>query len=193
MTSLLDFFQAIDQQLLLFLNVKFANALFDLIMPFITEKQNWYVPIGIIGILLFWKGGAKGKFVVLTLVVSLIISDQTSSSLVKPMVGRLRPCKTLENFRLLVECGGGYSFPSSHAVNIATAMGIFIYNYRRFSATWIIIALLVGYSRIYVGVHYPFDVLGGFVLGSGIAWIIIIISGRIRARFEKLNKCSPPT
>jgi len=193
MTSLLDFFQRIDQQLFLFLNVEISNSFFDLIMPFITEKQNWYLLIGIIAILLFWKGGIKGRIVVLTLIVSLIISDQTSSSIVKPMIGRLRPCKTLENFRLLIECGSGYSFPSSHAVNIATAAGIFIYNYKRFSVLWITMAVLVGYSRIYVGVHYPFDVFGGFILGSGIALIFMVVSGRIEARFEKFNKSSPST
>lgn len=175
MNDFFQFFLSLDHHLFLLINVELANPLFDLIMPFITNKRNWYIPIGISWILLLWKGGRKGRIVALLIVPVLILSDQASSSWIKPIFSRLRPCKTLENVRLLVPCGSGYSFPSSHATNISAAFTIFIYFYRKYTAIWATIILLVGSSRIFVGVHYPLDVLGGYLIGGCIAILVISI------------------
>lgn len=184
MSDLLQFILSLDRQLFLLINVKLANPLFDLIMPFITNKRNWYIPIGISWILLMWKGGRNGRIVALLIVPVLILSDQASSSWIKPIFSRLRPCKTLENIRLLVRCGSGHSFPSSHATNISAVFTIFIYFYRKYTAIWVTIILLVGLSRIFVGVHYPLDVLGGFLIGTVIAILALIVfnfgEGRVR-------------
>jgi len=184
-----DFFQfilSLDHQLFLFINVELANPLFDLIMPFITNKKNWYIPIGISWILLLWKGGRKGRIVALLIVPVLILSDQASSSWIKPIFSRLRPCKTLDNIRLLVRCGSGYSFPSAHATNISAVFTTFIYFYRKYTAIWVAIILLIGLSRIFVGVHYPLDVLGGYMIGVFISMLVILIFNFVEDRVPRL-------
>lgn len=152
-----------------------ANSVFDFLMPFITNKKNWFVPIGITWILLVWRGGKRGRIVAFLIIPILILADQTSSSLLKHTFDRLRPCKALDNIRLLIPCGSGYSFPSSHATNISAAFTLFIYHYRRYTVIWITIILLIGFSRIYVGVHYPSDVLGGFILGATISALLLFL------------------
>ena len=85
------------------------------------------------------------------------------------MVGRERPCVALEDVRLVMGMKSSLSFPSAHAANIfgaATALTMF---YRRWAGAFFAVAVCVGYSRVYVGVHYPSDVLGGAVLGTGTA------------------------
>ncbi|MBM4174489.1 MAG: phosphatase PAP2 family protein, partial [Ignavibacteria bacterium] len=95
------------------------------------------------------------------------ITDQFSTHVLKPMVNRERPCRQEATIRLLIPCGPGQSFPSTHAINngcLAMFIGIMFPHMR----LWILVfALLVSYSRIYVGVHYPLDVLGGLLIGAG--------------------------
>ncbi len=141
----------------------------DWAMVFITEKDNWYIPLAILWLALIWKGGRRGRILAILLPIAVGTSDAISSQLLKPWIGRFRPCKTLEGFRLLVSCGGVYSFPSSHATNIATLAGLFAMYYPSSQWFWLIVAFLVGTSRIYVGVHYPADVVAGYLLGITVA------------------------
>ncbi len=172
MIDITDFLYNIDVSLFRFFNSTIANPVFDFIMPILTNEQYW-LPVYIIGlILLIWKGGIKGRLTALTLILTVIISDQISSSFLKEIIGRIRPCHTLDNVHLLVGCGGGKSFPSSHAVNnFAAAMVIFKFfpqkKYLFFS-----IAGIVTFTRVYCGVHYPSDLLGGTVIGLFIGWSV---------------------
>ena len=163
----------LDTKLLFFINQNLANPVFDIIMPFVTNLNNWRIPILLVWILLMIKGGKKGRVVGFLLILVLIISDQFSSALIKPLVGRYRPCHLYDNLRLLVNCGGKYAFPSSHASNIAAFALLFSYFYRRWTPLFIIVAILVGFSRIYVGVHFPVDVLAGYAVGIFSALLIV--------------------
>lgn len=187
MKEIIDLLNSIDHRLFFFFNVTGANRFFDFLMPLITEKKNLQIPVIIFWFLLIWKGGKNGRIAAFILIPVIIASDQISSSVIKPLVGRLRPCKTLENFRLLVHCGGALSFTSSHAANFAAGATVLVYFLRKLSALWISIALLIGFSRIYVGVHYPFDVLGGFLLGSSLALTIIYLSRFLYRKYFALK------
>jgi len=178
MADLLQFLQHIDKAVFYWVNTHLANSYLDYIMVWVTRKQNWYFPGGVLWVLLMWKGGKKGRFLGLLVIAGIILADQISSSILKPFVGRLRPCKVLDDFRLLVHCGGKYSFPSSHASNIAAIGSLFIGFYRKWMPIWVILIFVIGISRIYVGVHYPFDVLGGWLLGVMIGWLLITFSRR---------------
>lgn len=181
---MIDFLYSIDKALFYFCNGTLANPIFDVIMPPLTDwNQSWIglAVAGILLILLTWKGGKKGRTVVVLLVPLIIISDQISSNVIKFLIERPRPCHlidgfpVLENIHLLVPCGAGFSFPSSHASNnfaFATLMSYFYPKVR-----WLVFsyACLMGFSRISVGVHFPSDVMGGGLFGVFCATIIIIL------------------
>jgi len=144
-------------------------------MPFITEQRNWYILYVALFVWLFWKGGRTGRYCGLLLIFTLVLSDQIGSSIIKPLVNRPRPCHIPQTIRLLCDCGPGKSFPSSHAVNNFAAAYILSKFYKEYKWLFFTIASLVAFSRIYVGVHYPFDALGGALIGIIIALIVVLI------------------
>ena len=148
------------------------NAFFDRLMPFLTELGHWEVPILVAWTALLLFGGSRGRTAALLLVPLLILSDQLSSNLLKDLLDRPRPCNTLDDVHLLVGCGSSFSLPSSHAANFGAVALHLSWFYPRgapYLAGW---ALLVGYSRVYVGVHYPGDVLVGFLVGVLAACVV---------------------
>ncbi|HXF48264.1 MAG TPA: phosphatase PAP2 family protein [Verrucomicrobiae bacterium] len=165
MNVLIDFLSQLDTTLFYFFNVKLANPVFDTVMPVITATGNWRILAVPIGLFWFWKGGNKGRWGILYATLAWGLSDLFNSNLVKSVFARPRPCLTLPDVHLLVGCGQTFSFPSGHAVTsfaIATFLGLV---YPR--ARWVLfpVAILISYSRIAVGVHYPFDILVGWVEG----------------------------
>ena len=176
---------SLDQQLFLWLNTHWHSTFWDTFFVFLTTKQNWLVPGVILMLLLAVFEKKQAPYLLLTLVLAVILADQLSSGVLKPLVGRLRPCKVLEGFRLLVPCGGRWSFPSAHAANAAAVAVVLAGWYPRWRIAFGVLAFLVGYSRIYVGVHYPLDVLGGWALG--IVCGIVVLQGTQWARERFLN------
>ena len=171
----MNWLQQLDTALFYLCNVTLANPQFDVIMPYLTEIDNWRIPIALILISLCVFGGKAGRLTTLLIVVTITLTDQTSSSLIKPLVGRIRPCNALEGVRLLVKCTGSYSFPSSHATNMFGAAVIFSYSYKRLWPFFFMLAGLVAYSRVYVGVHYTFDILAGAILGALCAGLVLLL------------------
>jgi undecaprenyl-diphosphatase len=183
---MVDFLYTIDVTVFFFINHTLANPVLDVVMPFVTDLNKNKPVLYILGIwilYLLWKGGKRERVTVGLLIVTVIISDQISSSILKELFGRIRPCRALENVRMLVGCGGGLSFPSSHAVNnfaAATVIGHFYQGQRWY---WIGFASLVAVSRPYVGVHYPSDILGGMVFGILIGSTITLLWKKADAKF----------
>ncbi|MCI0330875.1 MAG: phosphatase PAP2 family protein [candidate division Zixibacteria bacterium] len=165
MNVIVDFLSQLDATLFYFFNVQLANPVFDRIMPIVTQTANWRVIMGMVGLFWFWKGGNKGRWAILYAVVAWGGSDLFNSNIIKSIFERPRPCLTLPDVHLLVGCGNTFSFPSGHAVT-SFALAVFLtFVYPR--ARWVLfsLAILISYSRIAVGVHYPFDTLAG--LGEG--------------------------
>ncbi len=174
-----------DRQLFHFINVTCANPVTDVIMPQITSDLNLRIAFGLIIVLLFWKGTRERRWLVVGSIVALAISDLTSSSLVKPLVERPRPCHNLTDINLLVNCGAGFSMPSSHAAN-AFAQWMF------WSATvpklrWhlFVVACLVAISRLFVGVHYPGDILIGGLIGILVGGIVYAVERQLLSRASR--------
>ena len=129
--------------------------------------------IGLITYLIICRGKV-GKISVLLLLIAVGLSDFVSASILKPYFERLRPSHSeIEGLILLVNKGGKYGFVSSHAANIFAASTILSFFYNNKKKLCLTIALLVSFSRIYVGVHFPGDVIFGGTLGYLIAIITI--------------------
>lgn len=193
---MIDFLYSIDKALFIFFNSTIANPVFDILMPFLTDlNQHWYglSLFGLAWILLVWKGGKKGRILGLCIILLIIISDQLSSNVIKQIFERPRPCHEiggipiLENVRLLVPCGSGFSFPSSHAANNFAVAFFLSHYYRKYAWAFLTFATIIGFSRISVGVHYPSDILGGMVLGGLCAGIIILVLTHFSTRVQILN------
>ena len=176
----------VDSNLFFILNYRVQNCVFDFLMPILTNLDYWRVPLILLAIFLLIFGQKSGRITVLLLVLGITLSDQICNSVLKPLVGRVRPCNALENVHLLVNCTKAFSFPSSHATNIFTGMILFSFVYRKLSVPLLIIAALVAYSRVYVGVHYPFDILAGTILGILCALTIIVLYKLLSRKFPSV-------
>ncbi len=164
----MDYLQNLDAAIFHFINGTLQNPVFDILMPFITDLNKHtsvLVIVGVILVLLAVKGGAKGRIAVVVLVLGIVFSDQLNSTVTKFLLARPRPCHALQHVHLLVSCGSGYSFPSSHAVNNFCGAVILSFFFPQ-AAVWLYtFAGVVSFSRVYVGVHYPADIVGGAFLG----------------------------
>lgn len=174
---MLTLLQQWDAALFRCVNASMANPLFDAMLPFFREKWFWAPLYLFVGAFSWLNFGKKGWLIVLGLVAAVGLADFSSSTLVKKNVQRLRPCNDpvlAESVVLRAPCGSGYSFTSSHAANHFAA-AVFIIGVFGGLARWIRPAVLgwagaIAFSQVYVGVHYPGDVVCGALLGALLGW-----------------------
>jgi undecaprenyl-diphosphatase len=168
--------EQLDQKLFLFLN-SINSPFWDEVMHALSGKLIW-APLYLA--ILIWMGYKyKRKFLVIILFIILaaILADQ-SSVFIKNIVQRLRPCyePALQGLvhQYNGECGGKFSFVSSHAANSfnVALLSLMFIRVRWYSISIIVWALIVGYTRIYLGVHFPGDVICGSILGAFIGWVV---------------------
>jgi len=180
--------ELLDTTLFHLINQAGQNSFLDWFMPFMTDLKNFTYILAVLAGYILWRE-RKGGLVFLVFVgLTLAITDPFASRLLKEWVGRIRPCQVLEEVRLLTDCNTSYSFPSSHAVNIFAAAYFLSLMFRRLSPLIFGIAVIVGYSRVYMGIHYPLDVVGGAAIGLLIAWPMGLLKERVMARLN----LSPP-
>jgi len=196
-----DLLYAVDLAIFRFINGTLGNPVSDLLMPPLTDLNvRWFGRILIVSawLLLFMRGGKRGRAAALLLVPLVVTCDQFNSAVVKQIFARPRPCHLVDgapvvsDIRLLVDCGGGYSFPSTHAFNHFAGAGLlarFFPGWKAYCFGW---ATLMGVSRICVGVHYPSDVLGGMACGLLMAWIFIFAWKLVVSRYPALEPYAPP-
>jgi undecaprenyl-diphosphatase len=181
----LDFINSIDISLFRFFNGSLCNSVFDVLMPIITDLNKQRIVLVFVALILLWmllRGNRRARIAVILLIVTIVFSDQFSSSVIKYWFERPRPCHVLHNVHLLVSCGSGYSFPSSHAVNNFAGALILCFFFPRYKWWFFGFASIVAFSRVYVGAHYPSDIAGGAVIGLFCAGCVLLVF----IAFEKL-------
>lgn len=115
-------------------------------------------------LLFLWIKKMRGLALILAAGLAIWISDSLGA-MFKELIARDRPCHTLTNVRDIASCSNSFSFPSNHAINSFTAVTIISLAYKNLAFFLYVFALLIGYSRVYLGVHYPTDVLVGALCG----------------------------
>ncbi len=179
---MLDMLLQWDYSAFLAVNPGMHHPWLDAVMPWLRNKYFW-APL-YVGLALFlWINlRGKGLWIIVGAVVAIAMSDTISSKVLKPLVQRERPCRDVwvrDRAEVLVPCGGGYSFPSSHATNhfalaayLVGTMGRF---FRKGRYGWLVWAASVAFAQVYVGVHFPIDVLCGALLGLLIGWMNALV------------------
>ena len=179
----------LDHLLFHFINGTIANPFFDWLMPIVTNEHNVAIPLLLIWLWMLFFGGKRGRIAAVILLITLAVTDIFAAQVIKPFFGRLRPSRSMiDSINLLVPRGGKYGFVSNHAANTMSAAFVIFYFYRKWGYFAIAISILVGFSRIYVGVHYPADVLGGWIFGAIVAWSLITLWVFIKVRERKRGK-----
>lgn len=183
MTEILEF----DQYLFHLINRVWTTSWLDYLMPLWRSKYLWIpVYVFLISFMLI-NFGKKGMFFLLFSLLTIAVSDTLSSQIIKKSVQRVRPCNDPNiagYIDLKVKCGGGYSFTSSHATNHFALSFFLVFtlgkNFRRWRWVLIFWAGSIAYGQVYVGVHYPLDVISGAFLGMFVGVLVASLYGSFR-------------
>ncbi|MFQ5443640.1 MAG: phosphatase PAP2 family protein [Nitrospinales bacterium] len=146
-------------------------------MAFMTFPKNFTIPVVILALLVLWVQRLRGVIFLLAVGASVAVSDGLSFWILKPLFARPRPCVDLNHVISVVNCTRGYSFPSNHAINVFTVATLVSLHFKNTYLLAFTLAGLVGLSRIYLGVHYPSDILGGAILGIMIGYGGSLLNG----------------
>jgi membrane-associated phospholipid phosphatase len=175
--------KAWDTQCFLKINTSWTNAFADFFMPLVRDQRTWYPLYAFLLIYAIVKFKWKAVPFILLGVATVGLSDSISSHVLKDMVGRVRPCHEdmlIGIMKLRVGyCPNSGSFTSSHAANHFSLATFFYFVlkpcFKKWGVLFFLWAGLISYAQVYVGVHYPGDVLGGAILGiligSGTAYL----------------------
>ena len=169
-----------DRAFFIKLNSEWTNSLFDNVMPFFRTSNHWlplYLFLLVFALVNFKN---RGWWWFVLFLCTIAIADLTGNYLFKHNIQRLRPCsdpEMIDRVRLLVDrCGAGFSFVSNHATNHFAMAAYFYFTFRKLLPSWAWIgwlwAALIAYAQVYVGVHFPLDVIAGAALGTLLGMLV---------------------
>ncbi|MGM0376466.1 MAG: phosphatase PAP2 family protein [Bacteroidota bacterium] len=187
----------LDRNLLLFFN-EFSSPLFDNFFWVITSVMIWVPMYAAILYVIVKEQGMKAIITILALVLMVTLCDQISANVFKDGFERLRPSREAANEGLLNIIngyrGGMHGFVSSHATNSfgLAVLSSLLFRYRWYTVFIMFWAVLNSYSRVYMGVHYPGDILGGLILGALIGWFVYWLYKKVAVHFMPLHDEMPP-
>ena len=189
MDYILKQISTIDKNLMIWINNSMSNQFFDYLMPIVTNENLWILPILILIGYLGWFSGKRGKIAIGILLITIVSCDAVCAQILKPWIGRIRPSHEIaDQINLLVSKGGKWSLPSNHAANSFAAAVILSYFFERFKIAFYSLAILIAFSRVYVGVHYPGDILAGGMVGYMLAWAVLTLWVVIKMRELKRDR-----
>lgn len=174
-----DVIKTWDYAILDTINNKGHFFLLDIILPVMRNANTWIPLYVALTLYTIYKFRRSSWIYILCIVLAFGISDFVNHELLKPFFARMRPCHHTDlSVRLVLgHCGGLWSFPSSHAANhmamALTIIGLPLFSGRLSKWLWLCWAGTIGYAQIYVGVHFPTDIIAGFIFGSMVALVIV--------------------
>ncbi|MDD5917237.1 MAG: phosphatase PAP2 family protein [Clostridiales bacterium] len=180
----------LDFAILDFIAANLKCAFLDFIMPIITflGDGGWFWIAVAVVMLIFKKTRKTGVMMAAALLCGLIFGNL----LLKPLIARVRPYDLREGIELLIPKPSDYSFPSGHTLaSFEAAVVLMVRERKRFGWAALALAVLIAFSRLYLYVHYPSDVLGGILLGTAFAlfsvWLVDTIWQKLSQRSEKAS------
>jgi len=182
---------ALDTWIFHLINRSLQNPLFDLVMPILSNKRYFLLPaLTLVLMLLVW-GGRRMWVVVAVALAALVISD-LGTNLIKAVVQRTRPCHVIPDVHLLAGCTRSFSLPSNHASNMFALATVGWLGFRRWRWALVLLAVGVAYSRVYLGVHYPADVLVGALWGGALGWGLTALAAHLSPGWFDTPPAPPP-
>jgi len=166
-----DFLYRIDLSIFYFFNHTLSNPVFNKFFALITNVKNWMAIYILFALLLIIKGRKKGRVALALTLIMITATDQIGFRVLKEYFHRIRPCTALHDAFLPVGPTGAFSFPSNHALNNFAIATFFAILYPKYKTPLFITASLVAISRVYLGLHYPSDILGGAIIGTGFGFL----------------------
>ncbi len=162
-------FAQLDSVALVFLNKNCSHHFLDTLAIFFADPRPFIPAVAALWIYLFIKGSTNSRITLLFLLVTVGLTDLISSQLLKPLIGRMRPCHYLA-LNTPLGCSISFSTPSSHAANISAFCGYIIAFRKKLAYFLIPLIIIVSLSRVYAGIHWLSDVLLGWCLGISIVF-----------------------
>lgn len=176
--NFLNYLIQLDKALFLKINTQWTNSFLDSVSPWFREANTWiplYLFLFLFAVMNFsWRIWPW----IVVFIISVTLTDQVSSTFIKAWINRPRPCSdpqfSYQVHLLLSYCPGNGSFTSSHATNHFGAAFYIFFTMKPYFKKWgylfFLWAAIISYAQVYVGIHYPLDVIGGALLGSGIGF-----------------------
>lgn len=156
----------------------------DMVMPFITKLGNGGILWVICSLILVIV--PKTRKTGIAMAVSLVLEVLCCNGLLKPFVARRRPCDVNTAVRLLIPHPEGFSFPSGHTGASFAAAAALFFGEKRMGIAALMVAALIGFTRIYLYVHYPTDVLAGALLGIMLGWLGNVLVNAVDKKWRVL-------
>lgn len=169
-----DFLFSIDLAIFYFFNHTISIGFLDKFFSIITNVNSWYIAYIILLGISWVKGGLRGKIAVAGIILLIVVSDQTGYRILKELFARARPCNALTDVLTPLGCTGSFSFPSNHALNNFAAAMFFYRLFPNLKWVFFITASLIAISRVYLGLHYPSDIIGGAIIGTAFGYLFSI-------------------
>jgi len=182
---MIDILYSFDLAIFYFFNHTISIGILDKFFSYITNVNHWYLVYVILLLISYKYGGKRGKIAAISTIFLILVSDQFGASIIKHLIARIRPCNALTDALTPLGCTGSYSFPSNHALNNFAAAVFFYRLFPKLKVVLFLVASLMAISRVYLGLHYPSDILGGAIIGSGIGYLFASTALKIE---EYLNK-----
>ncbi|HEX5624840.1 MAG TPA: phosphatase PAP2 family protein [Saprospiraceae bacterium] len=188
---MLDWLNLVDHKIFEWVQIHMRSAFADPVFLAFRDKHFW-IPfyVFLISLLVFQYRRNAWKILILA-IVTIAITDQLNSSVLKNYFQRERPCQEeyfKDQFTPVIGCSRGMSFPSSHATNHMGVAGLLFFTCKPVFGRWRWLLLawagLVGFSQIYIGVHFPFDILAGCVEGFAVSYLVFVLAKPFIREFQ---------
>jgi undecaprenyl-diphosphatase len=169
----MSYLYSLDKTLLRFFSEGIKNGFFDVIMPFFSFINNHGEVWIALAIILMINKNTRVRRLGITVLIALAFGNIIGEQILKNLIARARPIGEEFNFNFIVSLPKSYSFPSGHTTSSFAVFGAFLFSKARYKYWVLLLASLIAFSRMYLHVHYPSDILGGIVLGLLCGWAAV--------------------